>query len=714
MKELYAKSGPEWTLLTTHLNQVAVASKAFANYLGLDEKIAFNGAILHDIGKAHPFFQERLKGKTNRRNVFRHEISSLFFLSAFPKEQRDALIEMVVAHHKSVKKDIGEKGLLDLEENDEYEDFHLGNWEEWSLDAIAILNELGISCQKISKNEALDNLEYCIDYCEKIIKQKGYSKWRGLLMGADHFASSLIDKTDNQVERIFKTPNLSFYNRQHDLFPLSLKKADSDKKHTIVVACTGAGKTDYLFRRCKGRVFYTLPFQASINAMFKRVGNDLEKDNPDIDIRVLHSTSIIVKRKQNEEVSLQNLMGSSIKILTPHQLATIALGMNGYEAMILDIKGCDVILDEVHTYSGISQALVLKLIEVLKSLDCRIHIGTATMPSILYQKIKNILGNDVLEVSLSEEELEQFNRHIIHKIDSFESAQKVILENVAENKKVLIVMNTIKEAQQAYQLIKEFYPDTPSLLLHSKFKRGDRNLKEKQLLGLDDFGNPTFEFNTSKEACIVVSTQIVEVSLDISFDLMITATAPLDAMIQRFGRVNRKRSKETIGKYKDIYVIAPPETDKDARPYDLNVLQKSFEVLVDGEVLREKELQQKIDQVYTEIDFLKIEEHSIFKTETGFQLGKLTHRSKAILFELLNIDSVSCITESDVEKYENGDFETRLNLEMSVAYWVVSKMQQSEKGNRPFIIPDKAYDFEIGLDQSEIKQENFNVLNQFL
>lgn len=714
MKNIFAKSGPEWTLLTTHLEQVAVAAKAFANYLKLDETIACNGAILHDIGKAHPFFQERLKGKTNKRNVFRHEIASLFFLSAFPKEQRDILIEMVVGHHKSVKQDIGEKGLLDLEENDDYEYFHLGNWEEWSLDAVRILNELGISCQSISREEAFENLEYCVDYCERVVKEKGYSKWRGLLMGADHFASSLIDETDKQSKRIFKSPNLSFYNRQHELFPLSLKKSDSEKKHTIVVACTGAGKTDYLFRRCTGRVFYTLPFQASINAMFKRVGNDLEEDNPDIDIRVLHSTSIIVKRKQDEEVSLQNLMGSSVKILTPHQLATIALGMNGYEAMILDIKGCDVILDEVHTYSGISQALVLKLIEVLKSLNCRIHIGTATMPSILYHKIKELLGDDVLEVKLSDDELEQFNRHVIHKIDSFELVENIISENVAADKKVLIVMNTIKEAQRVYGLIKETFPNTPSLLLHSKFKRGDRNLKEKQLLGLDDHGNPTFEFNTSQEACIVVSTQIVEVSLDISFDLMITATAPLDAMIQRFGRVNRKRTKETIGKYKDIYVIAPPETEKDARPYDLSILQKSFEVLVDGEVLREKELQKKIDQVYTEIDFLKIEEHSVFKTETGFQLGKLTHRSKAILFELLEIDSVSCITESDVEKYENGDFETRLNLEMSVAYWVVAKMQQSEKGNRSFIIPDKAYDFEFGLNQSEIKQENFNVLNQFI
>jgi len=250
--------------------------------------------------------------------------------------------------------------------------------------------------------------------------------------------------------------------------------------------------------------------------------------------------------------------------------------------------------------------------------------------------------------------------------------------------------------------------------LHSRFKRGDRNTKEKQLIGLNEEGKPTYEFNTSNEACIVISTQIVEVSLDISFDVMITATAPLDALIQRFGRVNRKRTKETIGKYKDIYVVAPPNNDKNARPYDLDVLQKSFETLPDNQVLQESELQAKIDQVYTEIDFLKIDEHSIYHPENGFSLRKLTHRGKAILFDLLQIDSVSCITESDVEEYENGNFESRLNYEMSVNYWHVAKMQQSEKGNKPFIIPDKAYDFEVGLDISEIKQENFNVLNQFL
>lgn len=714
MRRLFAKSGPEWTLLITHLEQVGIAVRVFAEYLGMDKAIAYNGAVLHDIGKAHPFFQKRLKNQTNNRTIFRHEIASLFFLSAFPKKQWDCLIEMVVGHHKSVLHDIGEKGLLDLEENDDYEDFHLGDWTKWSNEAINILNNLGIKCSSISQEQALDNLLYCIEYCEKTTKQKGFSEWRGLLMGADHFASALIDKTEKEVKRIFKKPNLQFYERQHELYPLSLKDAGSDKKHTLVVACTGAGKTDYLFRRCKGRVFYTLPFQASINAMFKRVGNDLEKDNPDIDIRLLHSTSIIVKRKKNEETALQNLIGSSVKILTPHQLATIALGMNGYEAMILDIKGCDVILDEVHTYSGISQALVLKLIQVLKALDCRIHIGTATMPSILFNEIKQVLGRDVLEVKLSDDELNQFNRHIIHKLGSFEETDKIIRQSIFENKKVLIVVNTVKESQDIYEKIKETYPDIPKLLLHSRFKRGDRNIKEKQLIGLDEKGKPTYEFNTSNEACIVVSTQIVEVSLDISFDVMITATAPLDALIQRFGRVNRKRTKETIGKLKDIYVVAPPNNDKDARPYDLDVLLKSFEVLPNNQVLQENELQKKIDQVYTEIDFLKIDEHSIYHPEKGFSLRKLTHRGKAILFDLLQIDSVSCITESDVEEYEVGNFESRLNYEMSVNYWHVAKMQQSEKGNKPFIIPDKAYDFETGLDVSEIKQENFNVLNQFL
>ena len=716
MKILFAKSAPEWTTLEEHLMHVASATSAFARHLKMNEQIAFHGAVMHDLGKAHPVFQKRLTGNSSdKKKTFRHEIASLFFLSAFPENEYAELIEMVVGHHKSVKKDSGEKGLLDLDDGYDYEDFHLGKWEEWSPAGIQLLNKFGIPVDNISRDEALNNLEYVVEYCKSKVREYGYSEWRGLLMGADHFASALINETDKHIRNCFRMPDLKFYNRQHHLYPLSILDATSNKKHTIVVASTGAGKTDFLFKRCKGRVFYTLPFQASINAMYKRVANDLEKDNPEIDIRVLHSSSSVVKRKEGEEESvLQSLFGSAIKILTPHQLAAIAFGMKGFEALILDLRGCDIILDEIHTYTGVSQAIVLKLVEILKSIDCSIHIGTATMPDILYKKILAVLGEDVLEVALTKNELDKFNRHTVHKIASFEAAKDIFDDAILNSKKLLIVLNRVERAQSVFQQLQDIYPDMPLLLLHSRFKRGDRNEKERLLLGLSENGESINEFNTSNKACIVVSTQIVEVSLDISFDVMITEAAPLDALIQRFGRINRKRTNETIGLMKDVYVVEPSMDKKEALPYDLEIVSKSYEVLPDGETLLEKDLQGKIDTVFTKINFLNIEEHAVFKSDGSISIDQLTNRGKSILFELLDIDSVSCICESDQTEYEASGFERRLELEIPVRYFSVCKMNQSQKGNKPFIIPDLAYDAEKGLDVKKIKEQNFDVNNQIL
>ena len=715
MENLLAKSAPEWTTLQDHLYQVSIAAKAFAIHLGIDENLAYKGAILHDIGKAHPEFQKRLKGNARPTKSFRHEIASLFFISLFPESEHSALIEMVVGHHKSIKDDAGEKGLLDLHDKEDYIEFHLGKWNEWSMQANELLNHFGISTIIITKDKALENIDYVVNYCKRQFKEKGFSEWRGLLMGADHFASALIDSTEKELKNCFIKPNLSFFDRTHPLYPLSYMDASSTQKHSLVVACTGAGKTDFLFRRCSGRVFYTLPFQASINAMFKRVAKDLEKDNTNLDIRVLHASSSVIKRKGNEEEEvLQSLFGSSVKILTPHQLASIAFGLKGYESLILDLKGCDIILDEIHTYTGVSQAIVIKLVEILKAIDCKIHIGTATMPSILYNKILTILGNDVLEIALPVKELEKFNRHKTFKISAFEDSFSIINNAIAQNQKVLIVMNRVANAQKVFDELSALYPNIEKLLLHSRFKREDRNKKEKELIGLDDRGESLNQFNTSDKACIVVSTQIVEVSLDISFDVMITEAAPLDALAQRFGRINRKRSSETIGQIKNIYIIAPPEDKKQALPYDLDVLNRTFEVLPDGELFEEKLLQEKIDKVFPSIDFMNIEQHSVFKTDGSFSINKLTHRNKSILFELLEIDSVSCICEGDVNEYENSTFEKRLELEIPIRYFTVANMNQSQKGNKPFIIPDKAYSEDMGLIASLIKEENFDFNNQIL
>ena len=712
--EIKAKGKPEWTTLYDHLLHVKLAVEKVANYSGHNFELASTGAIFHDIGKTHPVFQSQLN---NIRPVkpYRHEIASLFFLPLIKEEWQDAITEMIISHHKSMINDKKGRGILDLIESEpDTLDYHLGDWEKWSPVALDILASFGIEKRSISKSEAIEAFEKVLDFCENKYKERGYSEWRGLLMGGDHFASAMINKTDEKLMNLFVKPKLSFFNRVHPLYPLSYYSTGSDKLHSMVVASTGAGKTDFLFRRCNGRVFYTLPFQASINAMFARLGNDLKKENPNLNIKLLHAASSLIEKEDGdrEDIILQKHIGSSIKVLTPYQLAGIAFGSKGFEAMILDLKGCDIILDEVHTYSGISQAIVLKIVSVLKFIGCRLHIGTATMPSILYNKIKSILGEEnVLETKLTKKELDDYDRHTIHKIDNWDKSDSIIKQAIEDDQKVLIVCNKIATAQLVYNKLKRRFPHVDSLLLHSRFKRKDRKKKEKDLIGLDDKGNSTNKFNTSTKACLVVSTQVVEVSLDISFDLLITECAPLDALIQRFGRINRKRNESTIGKTKPVYIIAPPEGIKEARPYDPEVLKNSFNVLPDNKILHERELQNKIDLVFTEIDFLKIEEHAVFKENGKWSIPPLTNGS-AWLMEILDIDSVVCIVQSDIGDYMTLPFNKRMELEIPARYFSVKHLSRLEIGSCPFVVPDNTYDDELGFSLEALKENKFDETNQ--
>ncbi len=709
--DIKAKGNPEWTTLFDHLRHVKLAIEKIAASIGFDLEKAALAAIFHDIGKAHPVFQARLQGEKSEQ-TFRHEIASLFFLPLVQEAWWNDMIEMIVAHHKSIRQDFKLRGILDLERHESSVfEYHLGNWEQWSPAAMEILDCFGVVTRPVSREEVESTYDYVVSFCKKKIKkERGFSELRGLLMGADHFGSAMIHKTEVKLENLFIQPDLRFFNRTSEMYPLSLYPTDSELPHTMVVASTGAGKTDFLFRRCRGRVFYTLPFQASINAMYYRLVKDLEKDNPSLDIRVLHAASSLIEKEDGdrEDIVLQRHPGSAIKVLTPYQIAGIALGSKGFEAMIVDVKGCDVILDEVHTYSSVSQAIVLKLIAVLKSLGCRLHIGTATMPSILYDQILEILGSEqVLETKLAPEELDKYDRHTIHKIVDWEASKSLVRRAIESKQKVLIVCNRVQSAQDVFDKIKVEYPKVDALLLHSKMKRKDRKQREKALIGLDENQEPIGRFNTSDDACIVVSTQVVEVSLDISFDLMVTECAPLDALIQRFGRVNRKRSKETIGKTKPVYVIAPPEDEKEALPYDLSILRKSYEVLPNGEILHERDLQKKIDAVFTDIDFLRIEEAAAFQSDGTWKIAPLTNGT-AWLVEMLQIDSVTCIVESDIELYKDGNYQQRMELEIPVRYWSVHKYPRLEYGNGPYQIPNEAYDEELGLLTSELNQVNVN------
>lgn len=707
LKDVLAKSAKNGgTPLIDHLRHVATVAARTAGAIGCDVAIARLGGHLHDIGKAHPDFQRKLHQRVDDYDIpLRHEITSLLFLPLLPKNEWPCLIDMIAAHHRSVRRGKRDQGLLDLvdlHEPEEVFERHSRKWEEWSPIALAILEALGVAIRPLTLNEAHEAFEHCIKYCSD--KRNGWSRWKGLLVAADHFASALVDESEPLAERLFRQPDLSIFEKRRDnLFPLSVMDASDARPHTLVIAPTGAGKTDFLMRRCKGRVFYTLPFQASINAMFRRFKEFMPEDT---DIRVLHASSrLLLSPEDQEERVLQTHVGSAVKVLTPHQLAALICGTRGFESIAIDIAGTDVILDEIHSYSDIAQAMVIEIVRALLKLDCRIHIGSATMPSALTNHLLQMLGQEakVYRVNLDKGQLATFDRHIIHKHTEEESALEEIPQALQQGGKVLVVCNRVDRAQAVFTKFCQKYDNVPMMLLHSRFRRCDRAALEKRLHD---------EFEKSKRSCIVVATQVVEVSLDISFDLMVTDCAPLDALIQRFGRINRRRTAESVQKkiLKPVHVIAPPSDGKDCLPYKKEIMHRSFEQLPNGEVLHEEQIQKILDEVYPSIELKPIDTHLVWEGD-DFLLQELCHHPKSVLMEMLNIESASCILLSDQERYEKSRHDDRMMLEIPISwkaarYRKFTRYGQSECGNRPLIVANENYSPAQGLTLSEIDNIN--------
>ena len=273
------------------------------------------------------------------------------------------------------------------------------------------------------------------------------------------------------------------------------------------------------------------------------------------------------------------------------------MNMGRYNLAMNNIFDSIVIFDEVHTYNF---KMLGFLKRILKELD-KYKIPWCIMSASIPDKLKTQLFEEKIDYELVTEKglfEKKANNICIKKDLNIINDIKLIEEKYEDGKNILIVCNTVNDAKQIYNILKEKINDT--ILYHSTFKTEHRKLKEQELfyrLGkiyekpeTDDKDlNKYFENINTKKNFILVATQVVEISLDIDFNVMFTEIAPIESLIQRFGRVNRKKNEKRLGEI-NIYtninsskkVKIYPYNGLSAYPYKEGLLKEAYDVLENG------------------------------------------------------------------------------------------------------------------------------------
>jgi CRISPR-associated endonuclease/helicase Cas3 len=202
----------------------------------------------------------------------------------------------------------------------------------------------------------------------------------------------------------------------------------------LLRAPTGYGKTEASLlwadrnaqRTRKGissRIFYVLPYKASINAMHSRLLG-LFKD-PKL-VGVLHSSSGFYLYSSELEYrrlsSLYRKIYTPLKVTTPFQLMKPFFGVGFFEMGLTELTGSLLIFDEIHAYEPNILGIILAILELLKGRGAKAMVMTATLPEFLERLIEETIKPRKLQAP--PEEADRFTRHRINVVDgSMESIE---------------------------------------------------------------------------------------------------------------------------------------------------------------------------------------------------------------------------------------------------------------------------------------------------
>jgi CRISPR-associated endonuclease/helicase Cas3 len=420
---------------------------------------------------------------------------------------------------------------------------------------------------------------------------------------------------------------------------------------------------DYLIKRypCDRVNFMLLHGHAALSAEFKTLKDKFEVQNINAD----DNSDLPYDRVSAGVVASEWFTYRKRGLLAPFGVGTIdqallaVLQTRHVFVRLFGLAHKTIIIDEVHAYDAYMTTLMERLLEWLAALGSSVVLLSATLPkgrrdALLRAYVKGIRKEEK-EVPLELDEIKypriswtdgsEFHAKTIGtSLDSTKELQietvsgdlpenggeyvlgKQLQEALADGGCAAVICNTVDQAQKVYQALKHYFSvedagdGSPELdLLHARYLYGDRKKREERTLrhfgklGEKVLCSDGIEREVKRpKTAILVATQIIEQSLDLDFDLMVTEMAPIDLLLQRSGRMHRhkrdNRSANFEGKPPVLWICQPDEMNGvpdfgggTQAVYDYHILLRSWLEIKDKAVVKIPEnVEALIEAVYDE------------------------------------------------------------------------------------------------------------------